>query len=424
MEKLLMLGTSYGSREIIRYAKSQGIYTIVTDYLSPDKSLAKKIADEYWMINTADLDALEKRCKEENITAIICGVSEFNLEMTMALCHRLGFPCYCTPSAWHFSRNKADFKELCKRLNAPIPTDYIVTDALSEEELNKVQFPVMCKPVDMSGNRGISYCYTREDLISAYKYARSLSKNSKIIVERMLHGQEWWAGYAIAGGDIRLIALNGMYAQPGEPKNCYTITTTATNHVEKFIHEINPKIEEVLKEVGCNEGYAWVQVMLDKDGHFYIIEMGYRLSGELIYQSYKDLCGCDVIKMLVDYSRGLDVKPLLPSAQKHAFRKIATGISLWTNKGGVIKKYLGMEELNKLPNVKVDILAQVGDSVDPYRGVGCISIINNDIEELISTIDMINNTIHVINERGEDIVIKYTDYNFLRTVYTEGLEGR
>ena len=86
MEKLLMLGTSLMSREIVQYAKSQGVYTIVTDYLPPDKSTAKLISDEYWMINTSELDVLEKKCREEHVTAVMCGVSEFNLEMTMALC--------------------------------------------------------------------------------------------------------------------------------------------------------------------------------------------------------------------------------------------------------------------------------------------------------------------------------------------------
>ena len=46
MEKLLMMGTSLASKEIVNYAKSQGVYTIVTDYLEPEKSTAKLISDD------------------------------------------------------------------------------------------------------------------------------------------------------------------------------------------------------------------------------------------------------------------------------------------------------------------------------------------------------------------------------------------
>ena len=122
MKKLLMLGTSYGTRLMLEYAKSQGVYTIVTDYQEPEHSPGKLIADEYWMINTGDLDALEAKCREENVNAVVCGISEFNLEMCMALCKRLGLPCYYTPEAWHYSRDKVDYKKLATSLGAPLAT--------------------------------------------------------------------------------------------------------------------------------------------------------------------------------------------------------------------------------------------------------------------------------------------------------------
>ena len=92
--------------EMLRTARKKNIYTIVTDYDTPEKSMGKQIADEYWMISTTDIDALEQKCREEQIDGIVTGVSEFNLEVNMELCKRLGLPCYCTPEAWHFSRDK------------------------------------------------------------------------------------------------------------------------------------------------------------------------------------------------------------------------------------------------------------------------------------------------------------------------------
>ena len=188
MKKMLMLGTSYGSIEMIRYAKAKGAYTIVTDYLEPEKSIAKLEADEYWMINTAELDLLEEKCRTQHVNAVICGISEFNLEMCMKLCQRLGLPCYCNEEAWSYSRDKEKFKKLCKELGVPVAADYFLSDALTSEELEKVVYPVVVKPVDMSGNRGISFCYNDEELVKAYHYAKSVSKSDKIIVEKMLHG--------------------------------------------------------------------------------------------------------------------------------------------------------------------------------------------------------------------------------------------
>lgn len=425
MKKLLMLGTSMMSCEMVRYAQSKGIYTIVTDYLEPERSIAKKISDEYWMINTSELDVLEQKCKEEGVTAVICGISEFNLEMCMELCKRLGFPCYCTPEAWRYSRDKELFKNLCKEVGAPVATDYKLTDALTDEELDKIVLPVVVKPVDMSGNRGVSYCHTRQEVIDAYKLARSVSKSSKIIVERMLHGEEWYSSYAFSNGEVRLLALNAMYAQPGEPKFCYTVTSTVSNHVEQYIREINPKIIEVLKRVGCKEGLAWVQAMLDEDGHFYIIEMGYRLDGDQMFMTYRDLLKYDIVHELVDMACGKKSSiDDLPPSQKHAFKRCGCGLELWTNKEGVLTEIRGLDVMRNTPGVFVECLHQVGEKIIKYRPLCNISFTTDTIDEMCDLIDMVNKEVAFINEHGEDTIIKYTDFDYLKKIYQDGLDGK
>lgn len=424
-EKLLMLGTSYGSIAMLEYAKSQGIYTIVTDFLPASQSKAKRFADEEWMINTGNIDELEQKCRQVGVNIVICGISEFNLEVTMELCKRLGLPCYCTPEAWHYSKDKADFKDICKKNGVLVPKDYYISDKLSDEELESISFPVMVKPVDMSGNRGISYCHNKEEFIKAYKLARSVSKNPKIVIERMLHGEEWWAGYAIADGKISLISLNAMYAQPGYPKNCYSLTTTVSTHVKEFVNEVNPKIERLLSKIGCKEGFAWVQLMHDEDGSFYVIEMGYRLSGEMIYMKYKDLCGFDTVKWLVDYARGIKhTEKDLPKPQTKAYINSITAVELWAHTDGKISKMSGFDEISMIPNVYVETLKEIGDNIIKYRPVGNVVFSSRNIEEMCNMIKRINDTVHVYNENGEDVIIKYTDFDYLNKVYSEGLDGK
>ena len=424
MKKLLMLGTSYGSMEMLRYAKEKGIYTIVTDYMEPEQSPGKLISDEYWMINTGELDELEAKCRAEGVNGVVCGVSEFNLEMCMALCERLGLQCYCTPEAWHYSRDKTDFKALCRELCAPLPTDYYVSEALTDEELDAVKFPVVVKPVDLSCNRGISYCHNRQELIEACRYARSMSKSSKIVVERMLKGEEWYGFYSLAQGQVSLMALCAMYAQPGEPKFCYSITTTISTNVERYVQEIDPYIQQALKAVGCREGIAWVQVMLDEDGHFYIIEMGYRLDGDMMFIPIKNVLGFDTVAWLVDYAMGAENDPArLPPSQKRAYRRCGSSYMLWTNKGGVIAEIKGLEEIAALPGVTVDSLARVGDEIHPYMPLGDILFHTDDCEQTCDFIRRVNETVSVTNTAGENVLIYYTDLDYLRREYEEGLAG-
>ena len=215
MKKLLMLGTSKASCEMIEYAKSQGIYTIVTDYLAPEKSKAKLIADEYWMISTGDFDTLEKKCREEHIDGVCSGISTFCIPATMELCKRLGLQAYCTPESWHYTMNKYDFKALCRSCNVPVATDYFVSNPPTEEELNNIKFPVVVKAVDQSANRGMSYCHNKEEILPAIEYAHSFSKDRKVVIERMLKGVEYTAYYALVKGEASLVSLFSDLAQPG-----------------------------------------------------------------------------------------------------------------------------------------------------------------------------------------------------------------
>ena len=426
MEKLLMLGTSYGTRLMLEYAKSQGMYTIVTDYLEPEHSPGKLIADEYWMLNTGDLDALEKKCREEHVSAVVCGISEFNLEMCMALCARLGLPCYCTPEAWHYSRDKVDYKALATSLGAPLADDYFLSDPPKRAELDAIRYPVVVKPVDLSCNRGISYVHDEKELLEAIDYARSMSKSRKLVIERMLHGEEWYGAYALADGKVSLLGLCAMYAEPGYPKFCYSITSTLSNHVEDFCRDINPYIENVLKAVGCREGYAWTQAMLDEDGHFYIIEMGYRLDGDMMFVPFKDLRGFDTVAWIVDYARGKRTSPaLLPPSQEKAFERVATSYMLWCNeKGGTIGSIEGLDEVASWPGVTVDSLAGVGDAIRPFGPVGCILFTTDNAEEMFDLVRKINDTVRIRNTDGENVLIYYDDFDYLRRVYREGLAGK
>ena len=105
-KKLLFLGIDTSTGDAIEYAKSKNIYTIVTDYNSPEIKKEKKEADEYWMIDVSDFEALKKRCIDECVTNIYAGNHEFCLDQCKRLCKELGFPFYASDSGWNAARDK------------------------------------------------------------------------------------------------------------------------------------------------------------------------------------------------------------------------------------------------------------------------------------------------------------------------------
>lgn len=422
MEKLLMLGSTTASKELVELAKVQGIYTIVTDYLDLDESPAKQSADEYWMISTAEVDKLAQKCYETGVTAVICGLSEFNISRTSELAEKLNLPFYCTKESWEITSNKYSFKEACKKYHVPVAKDYFMSDPPTEEELNEIQFPVVVKAVDLCGNRGMSYCYSKEDVMKACAYARSMSKSKNVITERMLTGMEYEAHYILANGEASLCCFAAQLSQPGYPKNCYGVTTTATNHLQKYLKEVDPYFKTLLANTGCKDGIAWLEMILDEDGHFYVLEMGHRLSGDLLELAIDDTIGFNTYQWLLDSSMGKKHShedlpaSLTKMPSKHVFSYI-----IWSNTAGKLTKVEGIEEIARIPNVQIAFEKEVGDSFRQYQYMFAVNFVSENPEEMIALVERINRTVKMEDEDGNDVLIYYTDFETMRRMYAEGL---
>lgn len=420
--KILILGSDYGTIDILKVAKERGLYVVVSDLM--DSSPTKDAADEAWMISTADIDALEKKCREAKIGAVITGASDFNIEKSRELCKRLGFPVYCeNDEAWEVATNKRLFKDICKKVNAPIATDYILSDELDDIELDKIKYPVVVKPVDLSGNRGMSYCSNKEELINAWKKARKASTNSTIIVERQLHGPEFAVNYVLADGEIRLHFFSSEHHETGQLSNLYSIINTTSYHLKQYIDEVNDKVIKVFKEAGCRDGVAWVETMLDDDGHFYLLEMGYRFGGEVVNSAYRHICNFDSLNWMLEIACGVkhDVDDM-PPALTRCEKGVAAAYMFFAKKDGVIDKVEGLEEIEKLSNVYIDIPKREKGNVRFHATMGVVHIVANDIEEMCDTIEYINRTLKIKDSNGENMFIYYTNLDELREEYYNGLQ--
>jgi len=417
MKKMLFLGDSNETYEFLKCAKKEGIYTIVTDYFEPHHSTAKLLADDYWMISTGELNQLEQKCKEENVRAVISGSSDFNIEMSIQLCERIGLPCYCTGSVWNASKDKRLFKRLCREAGVPTPDDFNVSRALTEQEVRRVIFPVMVKPVDLCANAGVSYCYNKEDLISAYRYAESLSGGDKIIVERMLHGIEFCSYYILAEGEAAFLTLCVRLPQSGEPSFCYSMNTTMNNFTEQYLKEIDYPVKEVLNRIGCREGVACVQCIWDNDGHFYAFEMCYCPETSLLIAPLRYVCPFDAIQWQFECAIGKKhKKSQLPLNLWRSFRGLANSYILFSKTDGIISEIKGLETFDSFVNVELRVRVHVGDCIQKYYPLGNIQFYTDSYEQTCKIIEQANENIQIKNTLGENVVIYFNDMETLNTL--------
>ena len=413
MKKLLVLGSTYGNREAILYAKSQGVYTIVTDYLAPEQSPDKVIADEYWNISTADIPALVEKCKKDHVDAVINIISDFNINKAAILSKELKIPFYTDEKTFKYSLDKRAFKDFCIQNDVPVPKDFYLNSSSFDRDLNNIEYPVVVKPIDMAGNIGLSYCHTPQELASGYEYALEKSRSGHAVIEQMLSGDEWYSIYAFSNGEVRHIALNAMYSQPGFPACCYSITTTVSSWINRWLNEVNPKVERMLKKMGCKEGACFVQGM-SNNNKIYVLEMGYRLDGDTMFIPYKELLNTDLVKYVTDYSlKGKSNINDLPDAQTGPFDRCACSYMLWTKKSGTISTIEGLESLSKMHGINILQKAFPGSTIEQYKPIGNVLFVTDTCKEMCEMIDLVNRNVKVLDTDGNDMLIRFTDFERL-----------
>ena len=420
MRKLLILGSDFGTLQVVKEAHKLGIYVIVADLMTT--SPTKELADEAWLVSSTDTKELVKRCHEEGIDALMFGASDFNIWNARLVCKELGLPIFCESDyACRVARDKGEFKRICKQVGAPIATDYYLTDALTDEELDLVRYPVVVKPVDKSGNRGMSYCENKDELIEGYKKAREISEK-EIIVERRLHGNEFNVHYVLADGHAQLLYFSSTHHEPGELENLYSFKVTTRHHLEQFINEVNEKAIAVIEKAECRDGIVWFDCIRDDDGHFYLLEMGYRFGGVMTYVPYEKVTGFNTVKWMLECALGIKhTEADLPSIELRSYRGVAASYHLFAKRSGVIGDCSGLDVVSSIPGVWVDCPKRTGNEVRALACSGLIGIYGEDIDDLCVKLRRVNKCLSFADEKGNELAIRFDAEDELRREYAAGV---
>lgn len=369
------------------------------------------------MISTAEIDQLEEKCRENGVTAIAAGVSEFNLDRGLELSQRLDLPWFCSAEAWHYSRHKADFKRLCRKAGVRIAKDYALTLPPDPAKLDEIEFPIVIKPVDSNGNFGMSYCYAPEDVEPALKQAFAYTEDPEVVAEKMLKGNDYLAHYAIAQGKARLTDLMISFSQPGYPANCYCFSTTYVSELDRYLQQVHPNFLRLLEMIGCRDGVAWIEMILDEDGQFYALEMAERPSGQLIAIPQKQTTGFDTFKWLMEAETGIEHTPdMLPAEIHEPTTCFSNSYILWNDRDAEIAKIEGLDYLQSMDGISFRSLIYVGDQIEHNRYMIVIVFTSENTDQMISTIKAINEHVHVYDTEGNDIVIHFDDFAQLEQI--------
>lgn len=421
-KKLLVLGGMKISCEIVRKAKEMGAYVAVTDYNSQEKSPAKQIADEFFMDSTTDVNAIVNLIKKEKFDGVLTGFVDLLLPYYAEICKKAGLPSLATKEQYEVYIEKSKYKALLKKYGVPVPEEYVIND-MTDKQMSSIKYPVIVKPTDSSGARGIQVCENRDELLDACSNALRFSKTGSVIVEQFLRGAEVTAFWMIQDGDPHFIGLGNRHAEKNQGPDILALPvgyTYPSIHTKKYMYEIVPVMEKMLKGSGIENGLLFSQCVIE-NGIPKVYDLGLRLTGSLEYYMFEKMCGYNPMEMLIRFAlTGSEGEVIKDKVDPYLNGRYGWNIS-FLMKPGIITKIIGYEGIKRVPGVIDAVIAhEVGEEIKSnerglLKQICCRVLGHSDtVDEMREAVNKVTSIYQVLDANGESLLLPVLDIDKYR----------
>ena len=365
-KKLLILGANPETIPLVQVANEMGVKTIVTSNRADDpaKSYAWKACD----VDGMDVAGLIALAREEQVDGVLVGVADILVPVYCKVCEALGMPCYATNEIVNVFSYKDVFKTTCERYGVHGIPEFYLDESLNREDLDKIVYPVMVKPVDGYSGLGMTVCYSEDELPQAIKKALDISKNKRFIVEKYMQCDDMGMYYTFKDGYCSASCIYDRYTtdeQPGLSRVCLG-GTYPSKHLDEYYERMHPNALRLFKEIGIKNGVLMLSGFYE-NGEFYVYDTGFRLQGEAPHLLMKAIHGFDQREMLIRFAlTGSEGNVDLEKDDDAALRGKWAATLWFLLKQGKIAKIDGLKECIKDKCVVANIQRLYeGDSVLP-----------------------------------------------------------
>lgn len=266
---------------IIEEAHKLGVYVITADYL-PD-NIAHKYSDEYCNVSIIDKEAVLAKARELHIDGILSHAVDPGVTTAAYVAEQMGLPFQCSYEAACILQDKSRFRQFLMEngFNCPKAKGYTnVEDAL--KDVAYFTWPVIVKPVDSAGSKGVTKVEQPEDLGQAIGKALESSISKHFIIEDFLEKDGYSAGSESFVVDGKLV-YNGFYDQhfDDEAANPYTPSAEIWPSVmaPKYQEEIKSELQRLVDLLHITTGIFNVECRVCKNGKAYLMEVSPRGGG-------------------------------------------------------------------------------------------------------------------------------------------------
>lgn len=404
MKKILLLGGSAQQTVAILTAKRLGLYTVLCDFLLDNPG--QYIADKFYLISTTDKEAVLKIAQSERVEGVLAYASDPAAPTAAYVAEKMGLPGNPYNSV-EILCSKDRYRKFLADNNfcTPAAKGYSdIEEAMTDLNSGSFNLPVIIKPVDSSGSKGVSRCDFLTEVYEKLQYAMSFSRGKRIIVEEFVEK----CGYQIAGDGL---SINGelvfyCFANDHFNSKCVNpfvpISASFPYNMPIDIHlKIQKEVQRLIHLLGMKNCTYNFDICIDKDYKVYLMEIAPRDGGNYIPQVIRYATGIDLIEYSIKLAMGEKVKiPALKTAEGYWAYYAVHSLD-----DGVLDCVEILPEVEKKNIVENHIIKKHGDEISAFRGA------NTALGCLVMRFDSMDEMLHMIDNSEEWIKVKLSENN-------------
>nr|WP_325300693.1 hypothetical protein [uncultured Dysosmobacter sp.] len=411
-KKLLILGGNPETTPLVDIANKMGVKTIVTS--SRESDPAKKHAWKSFDIDGLDIPGLVALARQERVDGVLVGVADVLVPAYCKVCDALGLPCYATQEIVDVFSYKDRFKATCERYGVHGIPEYYLDEELRPEDVAKIRFPVMVKPVDSFSGIGMSVCYQESDLRPAVEKALAASWQKRFIVERYMQCDDVGIYYTFKEGYCSASCIydrNTTDKQRGLSRvNQGSIYPSI--HIDDYFERMHSNAVRMFKSIGIRNGVLLISAFYE-DGEFYVYDPGFRLQGEAPHLLMNAINGLDQREMLIRFAlTGSEGDFDLAACDDIRFHGKSAATLWFLLKAGHIDRVEGLANTDTDPRVIANVQRlHPGDDVLP-EWVGTekqvltrLYLVCDTREQVMDAIREYLAKVRVLDENGQELVL-------------------
>lgn len=281
-KKILILGGSHFQIPVIKYARSAGYHVVTCDFLPENPG--HKLANEYYNVSTTDLEGVLALSIRLKIDGILAYASDPAAPTAAYVSEKLGLQGNRF-EAVQIMANKDRYRAFLYRHGFAAPkaiADFTLNSPLSA--VAGLKFPVMVKPVDSSGSKGVSKINTADTLFAAVEYAGKFSRAKRVIVEEFLprKGPQIGGEAFVADGKLVFMCLGDQRVDAACNPHVPTGMTFPSQLAPGLAKKIAAELQRLLTALQFSNGGLNLEIMLDGENRIFFMEIGPRTGGNFL----------------------------------------------------------------------------------------------------------------------------------------------